>query len=169
MDLKNLSKQERDYINEYSFLNNKADVIAKNIGIKRKEITFYRNSTKKYTKYIQSIKKRFNNIKNKKNEFNSFKEFFTWFENQKKECCYCKIPQEDIKQFFEKKVLYSKKFNGTLHIERFNSDKAYSKSNCGLACAVCNNAKSDFISSKDFKNFIAPAINKFLISKGRRL
>ena len=36
----------------------------------------------------------------------------------------------------------------------------YRSDNCKLACYVCNNAKSDFISPKDFKP-IAEGINKF--------
>jgi hypothetical protein len=165
MDLKNLPKLEKCYINEYSFLQNNADNIAKNIGIKRKDIALYWNRTDIYTKYIQSIRNKFNNIKNKKNKFSNFKEFFDWFENQEKECCYCKISQNNLEQLFNKELLVSKKFNGTLHIERFDSKKPYSKLNCGLACAICNNAKSDFISKKDFKIFIASSISKFLTTK----
>lgn len=165
MDMTNLTKIEKDYIEKYSFAQLNADEIAKTIGIKRKEIALYRDKTKIYTQYIQSVRNRYNNIKNKKNNFSSFKKFYQWFENQPKKCCYCDTSQENLELLFNCGILTSKKFNGTLHIERFDSSKPYSEKNCALACSICNNAKSDFISKDEFKEFFANAIQKYLNKK----
>ena len=40
------------------------------------------------------------------------------------------------------------------------SENKYSKENCRLACYICNNAKSDFLSAESFEP-IARGINKF--------
>ena len=50
-----------------------------------------------------------------------------------------------------------------LEIERIKTadgKNEYTKENCALACYICNNAKSDFLSAYDFKP-IAEGINKF--------
>ena len=39
-------------------------------------------------------------------------------------------------------------------------ENKYSKDNCRLACYICNNAKSDFLSAESFEP-IARGINKF--------
>ena len=53
-----------------------------------------------------------------------------------------------------------------LEIERKNSQSnLYEKENCALACYICNNAKSDFISENDFCKYIVPGIQKFWESK----
>lgn len=62
---------------------------------------------------------------------------------------------------FEKGLVQSKKFTGTLHIDKKDPDKGYNRYNCEFACALCNNAKSDIFTEKDFEKFIAPAIKKY--------
>lgn len=76
-------------------------------------------------------------------------------------CYYCGIEETKSQAAFEKGLVQSKKFTGTLHIDKKDPDKGYNRDNCEFACALCNNAKSDVFSEKDFEKFIAPAIKKY--------
>lgn len=76
-------------------------------------------------------------------------------------CYYCGIEETKSQAAFEKGLVQSKKFTGTLHIDKKDPDKGYNRDNCEFACALCNNAKSDIFTEKDFEKFIAPAIKKY--------
>lgn len=76
-------------------------------------------------------------------------------------CYYCGIEEAKSQAAFEKGLVQSKKFTGTLHIDKKDPDKGYNRDNCEFACALCNNAKSDIFTEKDFEKFIAPAIKKY--------
>ena len=43
------------------------------------------------------------------------------------------------------------KRGGTLEVDRKDNTKGYEIDNCVLACAVCNNAKSDKFTYEEFK------------------
>lgn len=160
-------EKEKLFIEAYSFDRLTYDEFSHKYGIDRTEIPILYDKTRESTIKIQKIRDRYNSILNRevKNEFGSFKEFYCWFINQKYQCYYCKTTQKDLKKLFEQNILISKKFNATLHIERFDSNEPYCKNNCTLACAICNNAKSDFVSKEDFKEFFAPAIQNYLNQK----
>lgn len=76
-------------------------------------------------------------------------------------CYYCGIEEVKSQAAFEKGLVQSKKFTGTLHIDKKDPDKGYNRDYCEFACALCNNAKSDIFTEKDFEKFIAPAIKKY--------
>lgn len=76
-------------------------------------------------------------------------------------CYYCGIEEAKSKAAFEKGLVQSKKFTGTLHIDKKDPDKGYNRYNCEFACALCNNAKSDIFTEKDFEKSLAPAIKKY--------
>lgn len=76
-------------------------------------------------------------------------------------CYYCGIEEVKSQAAFEKGLVQSKKFTGTLHIDKKDPDKGYNRDNCEFACALCNNAKSDIFTEKDFMKSIAPAIKKY--------
>ena len=107
--------------------------------------------------------------KNYKNAFNgSFEAFLAWWcektpENGIRRCCYCGIDENTLKNAFEKGVISSKKtsFSGELQIERMDPDGDYCDDNCEFACVICNNAKSDMISTEEFKEFFVPGIKKY--------
>lgn len=109
--------------------------------------------------------------------FRSFKRFYEWYESTPKKCCYCGISEGDLKKLFKEsndeserntKPLYSKKcgFTSALQVEKLNPNKPYNESNCKLACAFCNNAKSDMVNADNFKKFaknhIKPLLDGFL-------
>ena len=104
--------------------------------------------------------------------FKTFKNFYKWYESQPKECCYCGLNENDLEKLFKtnnneserKKPLYSKKcgFTSALQIEKLNPNKPYNESNCALICAFCNNAKSDMINDKNFREFAKAHIKPFL-------
>lgn len=109
-------------------------------------------------------------------QFKSKEEFLIWYKEQPKKCCYCGVEEEDLLKYFnnentqyyrneDDKARNRGKF---LEIERIvtapKEKNVYSKDNCALACYVCNNAKSDFLSPESFKP-IAEGIKKFWESK----
>lgn len=113
-------------------------------------------------KNIQYIKSRCTH--EREEGFGSKYEFYKWYVNEPKKCCYCGVDENSLREYFENNQ-DSKRFQRgrSLEIERILTDENnnnYSKDNCSLACYICNNAKSDLIHYKDFK-FIAEGINKF--------
>ena len=97
--------------------------------------------------------------------------FLKWYLTSEKQCCYCGVKEEDLNKYFNKDNLQYKtaRQRGTsLEIERIitapKEKNIYSEENCALACYICNNAKSDFISPQDFKS-IAKGINQFWVDK----
>ena len=103
----------------------------------------------------------FSSNKARRTGFGTFEKFYTWYLKQGNTCHYCEIEQKKLSELFESTKITSTKFNATLHIERIIPKKPYSPNNCYLACSLCNNAKSDLISEKNFKLYFAPGIKKF--------
>lgn len=104
-------------------------------------------------------------------QFESKEEFLEWHKEQPKICCYCGIKEEDLELYFNDKnrqyifdpVNKARQRGRYLEVERIvtlKDNNVYSKDNCTLACYICNNAKSDFLSPKSFKP-IAKGINEF--------
>lgn len=105
-------------------------------------------------------------------QFESKEEFLKWYIKEPKECCYCGIKEEYLilyfnknnnPQYYKDKVNKARQRGKDLEVERIetlNPKNVYSKENCALACYICNNAKSDFLSPKSFKP-IAKGINEF--------
>lgn len=93
--------------------------------------------------------------------FGTFQNFYKWYKKEPQECCYCHIKQDELDELWDKELISSKKFSKALHIERLDANKPYCKDNCRLACAVCNNAKSDMISEQDFRECFVEGIKKF--------
>ena len=130
---------------------------------------------------IQAIYERFstkrNGQKEKENPVNvfdnDFESFFAWWcdktpEDGIRKCYYCKIDEDTVRAAFAKDekgkcVISSKKpsFSGELQIERKDPDGDYCDDNCEFACVICNNAKSDMISAKEFKEFFVPGIKEY--------
>lgn len=126
-------------------------------------------------KNIRDIKDRFGRDEIR-NGFGSFTKFYDWFMKQLKKqnylCYYCETHKNDLERIFRvkgepkekqtQKPLYSTKFSATFHIDRKIPKKPYSNTdNCVLACAFCNNAKSDMVKGKGldffekhFKDFV---------------
>lgn len=106
----------------------------------------------------------------------TFRQFYCWYRKRNKKCCYCETSAEDLKKLFkikdskkdseeeQNKPLYSKKpsFSAELQIEKKNPNKPYNKCNCSLACAFCNNAKSDMVNKKNFEAYFKDVIKKFM-------
>lgn len=144
----------------------------KNYGVGQ----FYTDNkhVEKAAEQLQNIHDRFRALyRNKKAEEiekrpfgGDFTAFLDWWckksdGNGIRHCCYCGIEEAKSKAAFEKGLVQSKKFTGTLHIDKKDPDEGYNRKNCEFACALCNNAKSDIFTEKDFEKFIAPAIKKY--------
>ena len=145
------------------------------LEIKQEQVTdFYKSES---YKNIREIKDRFNK-KAIQNGFGSFSNFYDWYMNQlniqQNSCYYCQSSKEQLEKAFrskgeskaeqKKKPLYSTKaaFSSSFQIDKKNPNKGYNKENCVLACAFCNNAKSDMVKNAElFKKFLGPCISSF--------
>lgn len=67
-----------------------------------------------------------------------------------KTCHYCGIEKSDFLPIWGE-FYGGKKRGGTLEVDRKDNTKGYEIDNCVLACAVCNNAKSDKFTYEEFK------------------
>ena len=61
---------------------------------------------------------------------------------------YCRIKEGDFISIWGK---FYKNRGERLELERKDNEKGYSEENCVLACAICNNAKSDKFTYEEFK------------------
>ena len=94
--------------------------------------------------------------------------FLKWYFLQEQSCYYCGVPQSYVNSYFfsneQAQDAIKQRARGMfLELERKESktgSNIYKSDNCVLICYVCNNAKSNFISRKDFKP-IAKGINGF--------
>lgn len=79
-------------------------------------------------------------------------------------CEYCGVIEKECGLLKTKRGATRSKH---LEIERIRPNDAYNKDNCILACYVCNNAKSDFMSEDEFKKLI-PGIQAFWESQRKK-
>ena len=95
-----------------------------------------------------------------------FVDFIQWYQNkhklgEKTTCCYFGISEELCSQLIPYHSTRGGKRAQHLEIERLDSGKnIYTNTNCSLACYVCNNAKSNIFTVKEFRP-IAFAINQW--------
>jgi 5-methylcytosine-specific restriction endonuclease McrA len=72
--------------------------------------------------------------------------------NSVKECFYCKISLDEIKELRIKEKLFKKNERGyNLELDRKLPNREYSVGNCVMACYWCNNAKTDEFTAEEFK------------------
>jgi 5-methylcytosine-specific restriction endonuclease McrA len=65
-------------------------------------------------------------------------------------CHYCGIEENDFLKIWGE-FYGGKKRGGTLEVDRKDNVRGYEIDNCVLACAVCNNAKSDKFTYEEFR------------------
>ncbi|MGB7401238.1 MAG: hypothetical protein WA916_01570 [Arcobacter sp.] len=136
-------------------------IIIKHLNLTESEFNEFENENQD----IQYVKSRWS--KDKEKGFKTITKFYKWYIVQPKTCCYCGVPENLLKNYFSKPNLSKRKRGKRLEIERIlthDDNNVYSESNCSLACYVCNNAKSDLITYKDFKH-IALGIHNFWKTK----
>ena len=71
------------------------------------------------------------------------------YDRDGRKCHYCGIEEEEFKLIWG--LFYGKKRGKILEVDRKDNEKRYSIKNCVLACSICNNAKSDKFTYKEFK------------------
>lgn len=75
-------------------------------------------------------------------------EFVAWYLEQKQECYYCGIKQEDITK--NQNMMPNKNIH-RLTLNRLDPNKGYSIDNIVLCCARCNLIKSNFFTPEEMK------------------
>jgi len=65
-------------------------------------------------------------------------------------CHYCGIAEKDFAPIWGE-FYGGKKRGSTLEVDRRDNGRGYEIDNCVLACAVCNNAKSDKFTYDEFR------------------
>ncbi len=142
--------------------------LSSKIGCPVDEVNVYFTQLKDQIAEIQEI---YNICSKERAEgFGGFEKFYNWYREQPQKCHYCGTSQDDLRKLFdpERKIFKPQKEawkNGTLQIERRDSDGGYCESNCVLACILCNNAKSDLISEDDFIKYFANPVREYLTQK----
>ena len=72
------------------------------------------------------------------------------YERDGRTCHYCGIEENDFLKIWGE-FYGGKKRGGILEVDRKDNARGYEIDNCVLACAVCNNAKSDKFTYEEFK------------------
>ena len=176
------SEEDLEFLARYSVKKEGCESkILKDLGLIRGKETvqsYYieHDAVKEAKDCIQAIYERFNTKRNSQKEKehpvdvfgDDFEAFFAWWcektpEDGIRRCCYCGIDENTLKDAFENGVVISKKpsFSGELQIERKDPNGNYCVDNCEFACVICNNAKSDMISAKDFTTYFVPGIKEY--------
>jgi len=89
------------------------------------------------------------------------------YDRDGKTCDYCKISEADFLRIWG--PFYGGKTRGrVLEVDRKASKGPYTEDNCVLACAICNNAKSDMFDYDEFKE-VGEAIEGIWRAKQRRM
>lgn len=83
------------------------------------------------------------------------------YERDGRDCHYCGIKEGDFLRIWG--VFYRTR-GKRLELERTDNKKGYTLKNCVLACAICNNAKSNKFTSEEFKT-IGKAIKKIWLKR----
>ncbi|PWJ43874.1 hypothetical protein [Sediminitomix flava] len=109
------------------------------------------------------------NVERKK-LFDNYNELLVWYDEQEGCCHYCQISQDELYKIVSIRDgnmtlnQKSKRSKGTLEIEKLDPNEGYTFENSVLACPFCNNAKSNLISEKDWREFFAPKMREYLNS-----
>lgn len=120
----------------------------------------------RWKEYYSEYKEQIENDKNSLT-FAKFKNFFGDNDHDR-QCHYCGITEEIIKQMIEKSEIKTKRLitrGRTMEVDRINPFGDYSENNIILSCYWCNNAKSDEFTYKEFKEHIAPRIRDIWIKR----
>ena len=86
--------------------------------------------------------------------------FDHWSADGSAKCYYCGVTERECRETLGKLTERATTRSQHLEIERLEPKGNYDSKNCVLACYVCNNAKSDFMSEEEFKELI-PGIQAF--------
>ena len=118
-------------------------------------------------KPIEKLKSNFSQRKQMGlNSFDDFEDFLNWHNEQKKECFYCGLKEQEMQEIVMKGILKSNRFpqNGIigrgqsrgvwLEVDRLKPKENYSRENCVLCCYFCNNDKSDVFVGNEYKKFM---------------
>lgn len=118
-------------------------------------------------KPIEKLKSNFSQRKQMGlNSFDNFEDFLNWYNEQKKECYYCGLKEQEMQEIVMKGLLKSNRFpqNGIigrgqsrgvwLEVDRLKPKEKYSRENCVLCCYFCNNDKSDVFEGYEYKKFM---------------
>ena len=111
---------------------------------------------KRNPRYYQSPERIWESIKiNAKKRNKPFslypkEKFISWYNNQKKVCCYCNLDEDLILDYA---WFFSNKKVKRLSLERLDNKKGYIWGNIALACDDCNSMKSSFLSAKEMEKY----------------
>lgn len=130
----------------------KFDEIKKILGIERSEVSKMWGDLKEHREYFSDLRKIWKSKFDDTETTESFWEFKNWYETTNKKCFYCDITENQIKELFQKKKIYTKRNRGKkLEIERLEPNKPYNDvSNLVFSCYWCNNAKTDTFTKEEF-------------------
>lgn len=147
--------------------------VAKRLNINNTQVVknLYKNNLKdlediqKTRTLHNAIKKRSYSTDTSKNnyEFDGFKDFYNWYNETPKACCYCTVTEDVLEKVWENGWRTKRNRGRKLEVERVDStNNKYSSKNCKLACYFCNNHKSDFITKEHYDTFFKKPMLTYL-------
>ena len=140
-----------------------------NMGISIDKIrTLYESSKEdEFTKHIKEVKKIHQGVKSRHKkraekegekecskwvfeDFSwGFPEFYEWYKERQDSCHYCKSDPKSVSKFLKTRNNKRTNRGARLEVDRLKDHIGYKESNCVMACYICNNAKSDFLSENE--------------------
>jgi hypothetical protein len=117
-------------------------------------------------KDIQKLRLLHNSIEKRSGKnynFQGFKDFYIWYQNTDKHCCYCGVAESTIENVWKNNWRTKRNRGRSLEVERVDSiSNLYNSSNCKLACYFCNNHKSDLIAKEHYDKYFAIPMKNYL-------
>ncbi len=119
--------------------------------------------TLKEIQKIRTLRRSIENRSGKKYNFSDFKDFYQWYKNTDKFCCYCGVTETTLEKVWQNKWRTKRGRGRNLEVERVDSiSNLYNSENCKLACYFCNNHKSDLITKEHYKKYFATQMKNYL-------
>jgi hypothetical protein len=147
--LKNLSKQQQDFINSVYIQLNTYEKAAELLNVDRKTISELNSSLEPIWRPITKARDKWK----LKEIGGNFWDFYHWYLTADKCCYYCGVTEEELNELHKRGIKNKRSTRGkTLEIDRKIPDEPYSNiANLTYSCYWCNNAKTDTFSEEEFK------------------
>ncbi|KEO71664.1 hypothetical protein [Anditalea andensis] len=124
--------------------------IAEMLAVDRSTLSAWYEELKEERLAIAAIR----NLWGRKKIKMEFSDFYKWYNSQDRNCLYCEITENEIKELIDTGRLQTKRLatrGKKLELDRKQPDLEYDDfNNLALACYWCNNAKTDTFSEEEF-------------------
>lgn len=149
-DINQIKKEEKKFIDLAVVQQLKYAKVEEEMHVSRAQLTKWWGELKDLREYVSNIRK----IWIKKCTEIPFWDFYHWYNNTPRKCCYCNIMEDEIKILIDRSKIRTKRLitrGRKLEIERMQPNESYDNiDNLVYACYWCNNAKTDEFTKEEF-------------------